>query len=307
MKNKPPVLILVGPTAVGKTAVAIKLSRIFNAHIINADSVQVYKGFDIGTAKPLFKERLMAKHHLIDFLEPHEPFDAAAFADMASKKIIELADDKIFSIVAGGTGLYVKALTHGLVKLPPISPLIKKNLSEKLGLCGLIPLYKELKSIDPVTAHRVHPNDKFRILRALEVYYATGKSLTSFHNDHAFKDTPFKTLYVGLKIERKKLYERINNRVDQMMADGFYDEVKGLINSGVSTSDKPMQSLGYRQLTACFNGEINLDNAVELIKKETRHYAKRQMTWFKAIKNIYWFSPENLEDIIDKVKKFLRK
>jgi len=304
MKNKPPILVLVGPTAVGKTAVAIKLSNIFNAHIINADSMQVYKGFDIGTAKPSIEERSVAKHHMIDFLEPHEPFDAAIFAEIASKKIIELADNKIFSIVAGGTGLYVKALTYGLVKLTKISPLIKKNLSEKLRLHGLTVLHNELKSIDPVIAHKIHHNDQFRILRALEVYYATGRSLTSFHNEHAFKDTPFKTLYIGLEIERKELYERINNRVDKMMASGFYDEVKGLINSGISTSSKPMQSLGYRQLTACLKGEISLDHAIELIKKDTRHYAKRQITWFKAIKNIYWFSPEKMEDIIDNVKRF---
>ncbi len=301
-----PLVAVVGPTGVGKTEVGIFLAEQVDGEIVNFDSVQVYKYLDIGTAKPTVEERKRVPHHLIDFLEPDEPFNAAAFVELADKVIAEIDERDKRPILVGGTGLYLKALLHGLFEVGDVSE-IREKLKARLEKEGLASLYQELKHLDPETAARLPETDWVRILRALEVYYATGKTFSELARQHAFSERRYPCLKIGLSIPREVLYRRLDQRVDRMLAAGLLEEIKALLARGYDPNLKPLRAIGYRHLIAYLQGEVDWEEAVRLMKRDTRHYAKRQLTWFRADPEIKWFHPQDLEKILTEVKRFYQR
>lgn len=304
---KPKVIVICGPTALGKTSTAIHLAKHFDGEIIGADSMQIYRYMDIGTAKPTMDEQALVKHHMIDFIDPDEHFDARKYAILAREKVMELCGQKIIPFVVGGTGLYIKALFYGLFKTEASDSDIRGHLKAEVQVCGNADLYKRLCRQDPETARKIHPNDTYRIIRALEVYALTGKTLSELHQAHGFKDIPFVVLKIGLHIDREILYDRINKRVEIMINSGFVNEVKRLLAMGYSPEQKSMQSIGYRHIVNFIEGHCTWDETVRTLKRDTRRYAKRQMTWFKADPEVIWKEPEALEDIKGLIKKFLQE
>jgi len=304
---KPKVIVICGPTALGKTSTAIHLAKQFDGEIIGADSMQIYRYMDIGTAKPTLDEQARVKHHMIDFIDPDEHFDARTYAALSREKVIQLYGKKIIPFVVGGTGLYIKALFHGLFKTKASDFDIRSRLKAEVQACGSAYLYKRLCRQDPDTAKKIHPNDTYRIMRALEVYELTGKTLAELQKAHGFKDTPFVVLKIGFHIRRKILYDRIDKRVEIMIDSGFVNEVKQLLAMGYSSELKSMQSIGYRHIVNFIKGHCTWDETVRTLKRDTRRYAKRQMTWFKADRKIIWKAPEALDDIKELIKKFLQE
>jgi len=303
---QPKVAVLVGPTAVGKTAVALDLAEALGAEIVNADSMQVYREFDIGTAKPTLAERARVPHHLVDVADPDEPYDAARYAREGRAVIARLHQRGVPPLVAGGTGLYIKALLAGLFPQEDAVHEVRPQLARELADQGLPALYARLESLDPATARRLAPGDTYRILRALEVVEATGRPLSELHAAHGFQDRPYDTLKIGLHLPREELYRRIEARVDLMVAQGWLEEVRTLLQR-YSPEIKPLQALGYRHLAAVVQGDLTLAEAVELTRTETRRYAKRQLTWFRADPEVRWFAPGQIEDILTVVQSFLHK
>ncbi|OAQ20937.1 tRNA (adenosine(37)-N6)-dimethylallyltransferase MiaA [Thermosulfurimonas dismutans] len=295
---------VVGPTGVGKTETGLFLAERFSGEIVNFDSVQVYKYLDIGTAKPSAFERSRVPHHLIDFLEPDEPFNAARFVELADQVIDEITARGHLPILVGGTGLYLKALLHGLFPVE-VPEELRARLKERLEQEGLSLLYEELKKVDPEAAAKIHPHDGVRILRALEVYYATGRPFSALAREHAFASRRYLVLKVGLTLPREELYRRLEARVDRMLSEGLLEEVKELLARGYSPTLKPLQSIGYRHMIAYLQGKLSFEEAVRLMKRDTRHYAKRQLTWFRADPEIVWFQPNEKEQIAHKVQEFL--
>ncbi len=281
MSNLPPLLLISGPTAVGKSAVALELARRCNAEIINGDSLQVYRYLDIGTAKPDITERSLLPHHLFDILDPDQPFNATEFQLRADAVIAEIHGRGALPLVVGGTGLYLKALLFGLCQMPEIEPEIRIELENRLELEGSESLHAELNRLDAALAARLAPRDKTRVIRALEIVLATGKSITYFQEQHKFSSPRYNFLHVFLDLDREQLYQRINRRVELMIAAGLRDEVQGLLKKGYSPGLKPLQSIGYRQMLKHLAGRLTLDQAISDTQQATRHYAKRQLTWFR--------------------------
>jgi tRNA dimethylallyltransferase len=279
--EKEKVLVIAGPTAAGKTAAAIEIAGEFGAEIISADSMQVYRRMDIGTAKPSAAERRLVPHHLIDVVEPDEEFNAGRFVEMAADAISEIGSRGKRLIVCGGTGLYLKALLNGLCVAPPSDPGLRSELKNEASGEGLSRLYTRLLKEDPESAARISPADAARIVRALEVFELTGVSLSEFQRKHGFQEEKFIALKVFLSPERQELYRRIEARCDKMIAAGFVEEVGGLLDMGYGRELKSMHSIGYRQIASFLAGEIGLEEAVLEIKRETRRFAKRQFTWFR--------------------------
>jgi tRNA dimethylallyltransferase len=302
---KPKIIIVCGPTGIGKTSVAIDLAQHFEGQIIGADSMQVYKYMDIGTAKPTAAEQARVVHHLVDFVEPDERFDAAQYAEMARTKIIELDQQRITPFVVGGTGLYLKALLYGLFDEKVSDPEIRDRLKAEAGAHGIQYLYERLGRQDPETADRLHPNDTYRILRALEVIEATGQAISKHHKKHRFFDQPFESLKIGLEMDRELLYERINRRVEAMISAGFLDEVKGLMARGYTADLKSMQSIGYRHMVDYIEGRLNWAECVRTMKRDHRRYAKRQLTWFGADSEILWKASGQAEALKLLVENFI--
>ena len=306
-RPKPMIVVICGPTGVGKTSAAIEIAGEFKGEIINADSMQIYKYMDIGTAKPTPDEQACVKHHMIDIVYPDESFDAAVYAKMARETIMKLDREEVVSFVVGGTGFYIKALLYGLFIAPAKGGdvNVRERLKGEATVHGPAFLHRQLSKCDPIAAENIHPNDTYRIIRALEVYEITGKSISEYHEEHRFTDEPFQVLTIGLDMNRETLYDRINSRVDAMIDAGLVDEVKGLLDNGYSENLKPMQSIGYRHAVNYIKGRLPWDEALSTLKRDTRRYAKRQMTWFKADLRIAWIKPEQLEDIVRLIKKFL--
>jgi len=303
MTDKPNVIVICGPTGIGKTAAAINVAEAFGGQIISADSMQIYRYMDIGTAKPTPEEKARVPHYMIDIVDPDEDFDAAMFAEIARKKIAELHENHIPAIVAGGTGFYIKSLVHGLFQGVTADSEIRTRLKQEAEVNGGECLHERLRWYDPDTAAKIHPHDIFRIVRAIEVYELTGKPLSEYHETHQFAEEPFHVLKIGLDMEREMLYERINRRVDAMIAAGFENEVRKLLDMGYSPELKSMQSIGYRHLAEFIQGKMSYEEAVRTLRRDTRRYAKRQMTWFKADPQIIWIPPENSYEIRTLVKK----
>ena len=305
-RSKPRFVAVVGPTGTGKSSLALELAGELGGEIISADSVQVYRGFDIGTAKPSPEERRKVPHHLIDILGPGEDYSAASFRDQADRLIRHLHKKGKTIFVVGGTGLYLKVLSRGLFHGPGGDPYLRDSLRQKAEGQAEGYLHRELEKIDPEAASRVHPHDTFRIIRALEVYHHSGKLLSQLQKEHGFRESRYEILKIGLLAERQELYRRIDSRVDSMMEKGWLKEVRDLLDRGISFRVKPMQSLGYKRLISFLAGEMDWARAVHLIKQDTRRYAKRQITWFKADPDIHWFPAgvENSPAIFKKVSDF---
>jgi len=303
---KPKIIVICGPTALGKTSIAIDLAGTFSSEIINADSMQIYRYMDIGTAKPTPDEQSCAAHHMIDLVDPDEHFDARQFAEMAREKIMKLYARGVTPLVVGGTGLYIKALVHGLFKAGQPDTHMRNRLKEQARIYGSDFLHKRLSRHDPDTAERIHPNDTYRIIRALEVYELTGKTIAAFQREHGFKDNRFRVLKIGLHINREVLYDRINHRADAMIDSGFLDEVQGLLDMGYQDDLKSMQSIGYRHLIDFIKGRCSWNETMRTLKRDTRRYAKRQLTWFKADPEIVWREPGQLREIRQLIRKFLQ-
>jgi tRNA dimethylallyltransferase len=306
--NKIKVVAIVGPTASGKSVIAIDLSRRFDGEIVSADSMQIYRYLDIGTAKTVKEAKENIRHHLIDIADPDEEFTAARYRDEASKVIREIHERGKNVFVVGGTGLYIRALTKGLFKGPGSDAQLRSELAMLgSGNDGARYLYEKLKETDPEAALRIHPNNTARIIRALEVYYLTKKSISVFQKEHNFSEEPYELIKIGLSVDRKSLYKSIEDRVDNMMKVGLEEEARRLLDMGYSPGLKTMRGLGYKEIIGYIQNKYSREDAVREIKKNTRRYAKRQMTWFKKEADIRWFASEEKDKIISLIEGFLNE
>lgn len=305
--EKPRLIVLLGPTGAGKSELAIELAEAFGGEILNADSMQVYRHMDIGTAKPTPEERRRIKHHLIDLVNPDEHFHAELYRTLGRKTIDSLSRKGIPIFVVGGTGLYIKSLTQGLFVSPKIDPLIRARLKQEAEEKGGEGLYQRLKEVDPQSAFQIHSHDLFRTIRALEFFESTGIPISLFRDQHRFGDRPYLTFKIGLEMNRDELYRRIDQRVDRMIEMGFLQEVERLLELGYGPELKPMQSLGYKQMVKFLSKDLQWDEAVRQMKRDTRHYAKRQWTWFKADPEICWRKGwADRRKIFSEVRSYLR-
>jgi tRNA dimethylallyltransferase len=290
------VLVILGPTCVGKTQVSLKLADILQGEIVSFDSRQVYKFMDIGTAKPTKDERKRIRHHLIDLVLPDEKFTAADYGKKAREVISQRIARNRQPIAVGGSGLYLKALIEGFFLGPPANRKIREGLQKEAQELGEPHLFNRLKEVDPKAAERIHPNDLVRIIRALEVYELSGKPISVWQLEGRYEPFPMHFVKIGLTLEKKRLYEKINQRVEEMIGQGFLDEVKSLKDKGFAPELKAFKTVGYQELFDYLEGRFDLSTAIEKIKLNTRHYAKRQMTWFRKDKEIIWMdaSEDNL-------------
>ncbi|GFO61821.1 tRNA dimethylallyltransferase [Geomonas silvestris] len=294
-------LVVAGPTGSGKSALALRLAESVGAEIVNADSMQIYRGLDIGTAKPSAEELARVPHHLVSFVSPEANFSASDFRREAAAVIEDIQRRGRKVIVVGGTGLYIRALLEGLVDSPEGDPVLRRQFEGRSGE----ELLQQLGEVDPETAARLHPNDRVRIVRALEVFAQTGRPISAFRSEHGFAERHYESMKIAIRVEREELYRRLNLRVDQMLRDGLVAEVAGLLTAGYSRELKALRSIGYKEIAAHLVGELALDEAVELIKRDTRRYAKRQMTWFSRENDIYWLEyPESFATIQEHVIEF---
>lgn len=299
-------VIVLGATAVGKSATAILLAEEFNGEIINCDSMQVYKGFDIGTDKISPDQKKNIPHHLLDIADASTQFTAADFVKHALEAIRLIRENQKLPIIAGGTGLYLKALCEGLFPEGEKDPAIRAKLERQAKDKGLEFLRESLVKIDPVYAKKIGNRDKIRIIRALEVFHTTKKPISAHFANTRSLVNDFFILKIGLKLERPAIYNKIEDRVDRMFENGIVKEVQSLLAGGVKPDSPPFRALGYRQVLKHLRGDISLDEAVDLTKKETRHYAKRQMTWFRKMEGICWFEPDDFPSISAYVRTHLK-
>jgi len=294
----PPLLVIAGPTATGKSRLALHCARQWGAEIISADSRQIYRHMDIGTGKPTPEERALVPHHMIDIVDPDQPYSAGEYGRSARSVIDALRKRGTLPMLVGGTGLYIRAVIDGLAPSPPSDPRIKGALLRRVEREGIRTLHRELMEVDPRTAERLHPNDRQRILRAIEVFHATGRRLSDFH-----KDAPgvpgYRTLFFVLARPRPEIFELIDKRIDAMFEQGLIEEVKYLIEKGYAPDHPGMQSLGYFHLYNHLRGRISLAEARFAMKQDTRRYAKRQMTWFRKETRAHWLDLPAGGDVLD--------
>ena len=304
--EKLPLVIINSPTATGKTQLAVNLAMEIGGEIISADSMQVYRYLDIGTAKPTIEECVGIRHHLIDVVNPDEEFNAALFAEKARTIIAEVMRKGKPIIVAGGTGLYIRTLLRGIIETPDVDENIRNHYRTLRETHGKKYLYDMLLQRDAAAATQINPNDSVRVIRALEVLEQTGESITVKQKKHSFADCPYSTYKIGLQVDRQVLKQRIEARTDRMIDSGLLDEVKKVLAMGYSENLKSLQSLGYKQMIGFLNKKYGWDEAINLIKRDTWQYARRQMTWFNADKEINWFSPDSWDEIRKNAKQFWR-
>ncbi len=285
--DKIPVLVICGPTASGKTALALSLIEKFPLEIISADSRQVYRRMDIGTAKATCHEQSIVPHHMIDLIDPDQNFSVANFVDQARSHIFNIAARGKIPCIVGGTGLYIRALLGGLADLPTADPELRQQLHQREQAEGAGSLFRELQRVDPVAAAAIHPNNLIRIVRALEVCLVSGRKISELKAEHGFSEQPYRVLQLAPDLLRDELYTRIGQRTEQMLSSGLIDEVRELVRD-YSSELKALQTLGYREVVRYLNSEIDEELMCEEIKKYTRHYAKRQLTWFRKEADIIW-------------------
>ena len=300
--STPPIIALVGPTGVGKTDLALQVAERFGAEIINADSRQVYRYLDIGSAKPTGVQRALVPHHLLDVVDPDESFDCARYRELAIQAIADIQARQRRVLLVGGTGLYLKVLMGGLFAGPRRDPELRRRLeAEEAATPGV--LHRRLHETDPVAARRLHPHDRLRIGRALEVALLTHRPLSEWQARHAFSDHSLQIIPIGLTLERPLLYERINARCRAMIAAGLVDEVRGLWRRGFGPDLPPLRSIGYGEMGAFLRGDMTLEAALEHMTRATRHLAKRQLTWFRATPGLRWLDARSrAADIIAAVE-----
>ncbi len=304
MNHSKVVIVVAGPTASGKSDLAINLAQKFEGELICSDSMQVYRRLDIGTAKPTKKEQQLVPHHQIDLIDPNENYSAGKYEKDATIIISKIYERGNIPILVGGTGLYFRALMYGISKIPKIPKLIKNKVSRIHLKHGTRYCWEQLYRNDPQNANKIHPNDTARILRSLEVYFSTGFSITKFQKDNPFAEARYKFLAVAFEWERHLLYERINQRTQNMLKSGWIEEVEELLKYYPKDS-KPFHSIGYREIIQHLSGKIDSNQMVNLIQQRTRRYAKRQLTWFKKESNIEWFQPSKVSRVLDRIKVFL--
>jgi tRNA dimethylallyltransferase len=293
MTHQNTVIILLGPTGVGKTNLSVLLAKALETEIISADSMQVYRNMDIGTSKPSRRELKEVKHHLIDISSPHEPFSAGLFKKMAVKIIDDLHNRGKIPIIAGGTGLYIKTLTRGLFEGPAADWDLREKLIDEDRQFGKGHLYKQLKRMDPESAERINPNDTRRIIRALEVSLKADRKISEFQLLSTIPQS-YNFIKIGLLRDRAELYRLIEQRVDNMMQKGLLQETERLLK--LNPHRIPLQALGYKEMLLYINGSVDIDEAVRLLKKRTKMYAKRQLTWFKKEPDVNWVDITGIHD-----------
>ncbi|NLC31753.1 MAG: tRNA (adenosine(37)-N6)-dimethylallyltransferase MiaA [Clostridiales bacterium] len=292
---KPYVIGIVGPTASGKTALSMMLAQKYPIEIICMDSMQVYQGMDIGTAKPSIEEQKFIPHHMLDLVLPSDPYDVAQYQQGAHKAIEDILSRQRLPVLVGGTGLYLRALTQGLsLGHTPKVDSLREKYEALLVEIGNTALHEELYKVDKTSAQRLHPNDTRRVIRALEVYEATGKPFSS-QKLPPIQDSPYDFKLYAADYPREELYRRIDRRVDAMMEAGLAMEVKMLLEQGLTADMQSMQGLGYKELIPYLQGQAGLDESVDIIKRRTRNYAKRQLTWFGKDKQVHWLQPEDMQ------------
>ncbi|WP_175989111.1 tRNA (adenosine(37)-N6)-dimethylallyltransferase MiaA [Bacillus sp. Marseille-Q1617] len=305
--TKQKLIVLIGPTAVGKTKTSIHLANTFNAEIISGDSMQIYKGMDIGTAKITEKEMAGVPHHLIDIRDPMEPFSAAEFQQLVRGKISEIHSRGKMPMIVGGTGLYIQSVIfdYQFTEAPGDAE-YRFSLEKEVKENGIAPLYDDLRRIDPEAARNIHPNNTRRVIRALEIYHCTGKTMTDYQVGQSH-ELLYDTALIGLNMDREKLYDRINRRVDLMLDEGLLEEVKTLFDLGVREVQS-VQAIGYKEIYEYLEGNISLERAIEDLKQNSRRYAKRQLTWFRNKMDVNWFdvTDENHhQKIIKEISEFI--
>ncbi|MEJ2037392.1 MAG: tRNA (adenosine(37)-N6)-dimethylallyltransferase MiaA [Desulfosarcinaceae bacterium] len=299
------IVVICGPTGVGKTGFAIELARRFSGQIVGADSMQIYRRMTIGTAKPTAEEQAAVRHHLVDFLEPDQPFDAAAYAREADKVLAALDAQNILPMVVGGTGLYIKALLYGLLDSRPVDPELRRDLRRQAEKEGPEALHRQLARKDPPSAARIHPNDTYRIIRALEILATTGQPLSELRHGHGFAKPRYTALQIGLDMPRDALYHRIDQRVDLMLSQGLEQEVRALLEQGFDPNLKSMQSLGYRHMVAYLQKRADRQETLRTLKRDHRRYAKRQLTWFRADPGVQWVQAGDVRRAEEMIRAFL--
>ena len=303
------VIVIFGLTASGKTRLSIELAKRIGGEIISADSMQIYKFMDIGTAKPTKDEMDGIKHYMIDEVYPDEEFSVAKFKKLALKYIEEIISKGKIPIIVGGTGLYINSLIYNIdFSEVETDWNLRKKLKKEADEKGNAYLHDKLKAIDPEAAEKIHENDVKRIIRAIEVYELTGKTISYLQKISRLKPPEYNYIKFGLIMDRSKLYDRINKRVDIMMENGLVNEVEKLVELGYDKNAIAMQGLGYKEILAYIRGECSMDEAVEILKRETRRYAKRQITWFKRIEDVNWIDMDrfsNDDEILEKFKDCL--
>jgi tRNA dimethylallyltransferase len=306
MKSRPKVIVIIGPTCSGKTALSLKLTKLLPSEIISADSRQIYKYLNIGTAKPSKEVLQKVPHHLIDFLDPTENYDASKFEKDTEKIIDQIHKKNKTPIVVGGSGLYIKALIDGIFDTDVKDEDYRKELHQKRKEFGNEFLYEKLKKVDPVSAEKMLPQNWKRVMRALEVFHSTGEPIWKHHKKQSTsKEKKINFKQFGLNWTRELLYENINHRVDEMIELGFVEEVKIILEKDYDKILNSLNTVGYKEIIQYLDGAITLDKAIELIKKNTRHYAKRQMTWFRKDKRIQWFDVNDLNEFDIIAKKII--
>lgn len=293
--QKQKILVVLGPTAVGKTELSLNLAQKLEGEIISADSMQVYKGMDIGTAKASQRQQQLVPHHLIDVVEPNKSFNVADYVKLAEDVLEDLKNSDTNPVVTGGTGLYIDALMDGFL-FPDSSAdqELRQKLNKKAEENPEL-LFEELQQVDPEAATKLHPNDLRRVIRALEVFYRTGEPISLLQRKKELEIRPYEPVYIGLNRDRTELYSRVNRRVDQMVEEGLVEEVSALLKM---YPDQPtaLQALGYKEIVWYLRGEKTLSEALEILKRDTRRYAKRQLSWFNRNKRIYWFDLSEIDD-----------
>ncbi len=292
--RKIPLIVIAGPTASGKTALSVNIAKTIGGEIVSADSMQIYKYMNIGTAKPTEDEKQGIPHHMMDFLEPSVSFSVADYCQMAGKIISDIDSRGKIPVMVGGTGLYIDSLINGVdFGEEQGDPKIRKEMMQLAEKEGNEAVHKILEEIDPETAAKYHPNNLRRIIRAIEVYKTQGKTVSQKEKEE--KISPYDVAYFCIDWDREVLYDRINRRVDIMVEDGLIEEVKSLLNRDVDPKATAMQSIGYKEFYGYLNGESTLEEALDTVKQSSRHYAKRQLTWFRRNKDIHWLNPETAE------------
>jgi tRNA dimethylallyltransferase len=290
-----PLVVLLGPTAVGKSRIAVQVAKRFDTDVLTADSRQVYRGMDIGTDKPTAEERQGVPHRLIDLADPDEAFNTGWFRQAALAEIDRLYAARQLPFVVGGTGLYIRTLVRGLCPAPQADPRVRAELMKISREQGRDRLYAELVHVDPDTAARLHPNDEAKVMRALEVHRLSGQPMSAMQRRHGFQEVPFSTLLIGLQRPKEVLYRRIEERIDWQLAHGMVEETRALLDRGHGRHLGAMKGLGYRQVSAYLANEYDHAEMVRRFKRDTRHFAKRQMTWFRKEPGVVWVSIEEDE------------